>query len=80
MFSLLKLGGEYSEVRVVYWVQPFAHERVGRIIEEISVNSPTILTLKVEAEQGGQCHNGVYRYYTSPFTLNTLLFGDIRPL
>jgi hypothetical protein len=74
------LGGEYSEVRVVYWVQPFAHERVGGLMIGRSVNSATILTLKVEAGQGGQCHNGVYRYYTSPFTLHTLLFGDIRPL
>jgi hypothetical protein len=27
-----------------------------------------------------ECHNGVYRCYTSTFTLNTLLFGDIRPM
>jgi hypothetical protein len=33
MLSLLMLVDEYSEERVVYWVQPFAHERVGRIVE-----------------------------------------------
>jgi hypothetical protein len=37
MLSLLMLADEYSEVRVVYWVQPFAHERVGRIVERRSI-------------------------------------------
>jgi hypothetical protein len=39
MLSLLMLVGEYSEERVVYWVQPFAHERVGGVVIRRSVNS-----------------------------------------
>jgi hypothetical protein len=42
MLSLLMLADEYSEVRVVYWVQPFAHERVGGVVIGRSVNHSTL--------------------------------------
>ena len=42
MLSLLMLVDEYSEVRVVYWVQPFAHERVGGVLIGRGVNGSTI--------------------------------------
>jgi hypothetical protein len=42
MLSLLMLAGEYGEVRVVYWVQPFAHERAGGVVIRKSVNYSTL--------------------------------------
>jgi len=58
MLSLLKLAGECSEVRVVYWVQPFAHERVGGVVTEGSVNTTTIQQFKWRQKEK-ECHNGV---------------------
>ena len=51
MLSLLMLAGECNEVRVVYWVQPFAHEHVGGIVKREEQHQQ--FNFKVEAVGGG---------------------------